>query len=71
MTEIEKCHCGQPLHYSSGNVENYVRMTIEKHGHYINVIHATTGKTYKVPRHYIALHGIKEENLHLYRFEEV
>lgn len=72
-TGMQKCHCGQPLHYSSKAkaIENYINDMCAKHGDYIDVTSMATGKTYKVQRHYIALHGIKGYELDNYGFEEV
>jgi len=55
MTKM--CHCGKPLHYSDPAAQEQVERMIKKLGEFIAV---TVGnKTYNVPRHYIALHGIK------------
>jgi hypothetical protein len=65
----KKCHCGQDLHYNDPNVENEVRQLIEKMGEFIKV---TVGnKTFKISRHYIALHGLKAEHIDKLGFEEV
>ena len=53
---MKLCHCGKPLHYSDPELEKQVDRLVAKLGEFIAV---TVGnKTYNVPRHYIALHGI-------------
>lgn len=69
MTEL--CHCGQPLHYTCKTTEKRVKTLIEGKGRYVAVTNIETMKTYKIDRHYIALHGIKGELLDTYGFEEV
>jgi hypothetical protein len=68
-----QCLCGQPLHYTDLAVLGAVNVLIQQHGWYVRVtlpdeVEATGfplpggrgGKvTYLVPRHYIALHGLK------------
>lgn len=66
-----KCHCGQPLHYIHKDIEDALNRDIAAHGDYINVTSRSTGKTYKVQRHYLALHGLKEQELPFLGFEEV
>lgn len=55
MTEM--CACGRPLHYT--DPENYrrVQKLVDDLGPNIRV--TTPSGTWVVPRHYIALHGIK------------
>ncbi len=65
-----RCHCGKPLHYIDEDVKRYVFLTIDKLGEYINVTDSS-GRTWRVQRHYIALHGIKEQELSTLGFEEV
>lgn len=65
------CHCGKPIHYTDKNIEKHVLELCAASGEYVNVTSCVTKKTYKVQRHYIALHGIKEHELHSYGFEEV
>lgn len=68
---VEKlCHCGKPLHYRNPFVEALTYALVEAKGEYVNVT-SSAGRTFRVQRHYIALHGIKEQELHTYGFEEV
>ncbi len=53
----ELCHCGKPLHYSDPHIERLVRRLIGIKGELIRV--TAGGRTWLVPRHYIALHGLK------------
>jgi hypothetical protein len=55
------CACGQPLHYSDPDTEFMVRELVRDLGE--NVIITTSQGVFHVPRHYIALHGIKEQEL--------
>lgn len=67
---IEKCWCGRPLHYSHDKEQQEVEEIIDRFGEYIS-IQVDTGKTYRVHRHYIALHGIKGKDLGSLGFQEV
>jgi hypothetical protein len=63
------CHCGRPLHYRDVKVHLAVKKLIDSLGEFVNV---TVGKsTWKVQRHYIALHGIKGSDLAKLGFERV
>lgn len=66
---MEMCHCGLPLHYQDKNIEAEMIKTVEEKGSHVPVI--ANGHTFMVPRHFIALHGIKARKLHLMGFEEV
>lgn len=65
-----KCHCGRDLHYSDKNVKAQVEDIIDRFGPYINIT-IVDGKTYRVQRHFIALHGIKGKDLANLGFKEV
>ena len=57
MIDIEYCPCGEPLHYLSLEAWESVNRLIVEHGYTINV---QVGEVaYAVPRHYIALHGLR------------
>lgn len=69
----EKCHCGLPLHYTDTGIEEYVRCMIKMYGEYV-VIQLVDGENeprYRVPRHYIALHGLKAAELDKLGFERI
>jgi len=51
------CACGKPLHYTNKKIEAQVRELVAQHGPNIPV--KIEGRTYLIPRHYIALHGLK------------
>jgi hypothetical protein len=53
----EMCHCGRPLHYSNPQTERVVREMVELHGEFL-IVETSAGR-WSVPRHYIALHGLK------------
>lgn len=66
MTE-ELCHCGKPLHYSDETVKKHICDLIKELGTHVQIV--CEGKTYRVPRHYIALHGINGKDLDKLGFE--
>lgn len=69
MTQIEKCHCGQPLHYTDSMHEQVVRRLIMTLGEHVKVTRGN--RSWLVSRHYIALHGLKAEDLPTLGFEEI
>jgi len=56
------CACGQPLHYSDPAIERAMLEIVENLGEHFTV-HRQAGGSYRVQRHYLALHGLKEEEL--------
>jgi hypothetical protein len=69
VTMTDKCHCGSELHYWCRETEIQMLNLVDKLGRFI---HVTVGdKTYKVDRHYIALHGITGADVPSLGFEEV
>jgi hypothetical protein len=69
MTADPRCLCGRPLHYKNAYERRQVERIIDRFGEFINV--KAGAKTYRVPRHYIALHGLKDKDLAALGFEEV
>lgn len=65
----EWCHCGEKLHYSNPDDEADMKRIIAKRGEFITV--TVNGRSWKVPRHYIALHGLKGYELPALGFEEI
>ncbi len=65
----ERCACGRPLHYSDPRVEALVRDLVARLGPTMPV--STGGRTWLVPRHYIALHGLNADELPRLGFTEV
>ena len=63
------CHCGKPLHYTDADVERAMWRLIALKGERIKV--TVGGRSWLVPRHYIALHGLKAWELPFLGFEEV
>lgn len=63
------CHCGKPLHYSDKTLQDKVQKICNELGDFIEV-HTPRG-SWKVQRHYMALHGIREEELPSLGFERV
>ena len=72
MSEI--CACGRELHYNDPAKQKMVETLIKEVGS-SNVLITTNNKTYSVPRHYIALHGLKASELPIlatqYNFREI
>ena len=62
MTEYsdvpELCPCGEPLHYRRPESQAKVEDLIAKLGSNVE-IRLPSGKGWMVPRHYIALHGVR------------
>ena len=69
MNTTEMCHCGRPLHYTDPKAEYLIRAMIKTLGPDIPVTVAE--RTWLVPRHYIALHGLKAQEIHLLGFREI
>lgn len=65
-----RCHCGKLLHYSDINTQRRIEEIVERFGPYIDVV-VDGGRTYRVQRHYIALHGINGKSLGRLGFQEV
>lgn len=59
----EMCACGKPLHYTDPEIEMAVRVLVEAIGETANVSLTGGGPSWRVPRHYIALHGLKGADL--------
>jgi hypothetical protein len=68
--ENKMCYCGKPLHYNSRDVGMMVEGFVQKLGEFIP-IETPDGMRYKVPRHYIALHGIRTHELKGLGFEVI
>lgn len=71
---MKMCACGRPLHYSDPNVRRHVERLIRMLGENARVRRMGDKRVWLVPRHYIALHGLKAEDLgtdKLPKFEEV
>lgn len=63
------CHCGKPLHYTDPAARSQVEQLIKQLGEFIEV--HVNGITWRVPRHYIALHGIKGADVSTLGFQRV
>lgn len=64
------CHCGRPLHYQSASAEALVTTIVNTLGPHI-VVSDSSGRRFLVPRHYIALHGLRQSELATLGFAEV
>lgn len=72
MDAVKLCACGQPLHYTDPNVQFFIEKLCEMYGERIKV--SCMGRSWMVPRHYLALHYVRGEELGtpaLPEFEEV
>jgi hypothetical protein len=63
------CHCGLPLHYTDPEVQQQVEALIQISGEFIDV--SVNGETWRVSRHYIALHGLKGADVSKLGFQRV
>lgn len=66
----ELCHCGQPLHYTDPEVEREVRRMVADLGEFTTITVEGLG-SWRVQRHYIALHGVIGHELPTLGFEPV
>lgn len=55
------CPCGKPLHYKEPSSRTIVEKFIREHG--ATVVVVTKDGSWLVPRHFIALHGVKSIDL--------
>lgn len=67
MTSL--CFCGKPLHYSNPDAEEYMHALVRALGPEIMV--RVGRRAFMVPRHYIALHGLKGAEVDKMGFVEV
>jgi hypothetical protein len=65
----ELCHCGQPVHYTDPAARRFVELMIETCGPTVRV--TVEGRTFLVPRHYLALHGLEGSDVPSLGFSEV
>ncbi len=66
---MANCHCGKPLHYANPVVQGMVERMVAELGETVTV--QMDGRKWKVPRHFIALHGLKGYEIHRLGFQEV
>jgi hypothetical protein len=69
MSEQTMCACGRPLHYRDPLLQEFVQRMVDELGENIRV--TTRERTWLVPRHYLALHGLKAWELEKLGFPEV
>lgn len=69
MSEDTMCACGKPLHYCDPEIRSMVEKVIASAGENMKV--HLDGRTWMVPRHYIALHGLKAKELPSLGFPEI
>jgi hypothetical protein len=69
MSNQKMCHCGRPLHYTNPKLQELTQKFVEELGEYIPV--HWNGRVFLVQRHFIALHGIKAQELPNLGFQEV
>lgn len=56
------CACGEKLHYTDPEKAKRVQELVDQLGEFIEVVDSKH-RRFRVQRHYIALHGIKEVDL--------
>ena len=69
MAEDEVCACGRPLHYVNAAHRRWVEEQIRLLGKDVTV--RVGARSWMVPRHYIALHGLAARELPTLGFPEV
>ena len=57
----ERCACGRPLHYRDPLLRALMDRMVAECGPTIHI--STGGRTWKVQRHWLALHGLKATEL--------
>jgi hypothetical protein len=57
------CSCGEGLHYQSDESRRIMMMLVEALGSTVPVRVLGEGDRFDVPRHYIALHGLRASEL--------
>lgn len=62
------CWCGERLHYEYPHVQLSMEKVCHEKGEWATIV--VPRGVYRVPRHYIALHGLDYERLHEYGFEQ-
>lgn len=67
--ETVRCHCGELLHYNDKFLEIQIKELVALKGRYVRV--AVGDDEWLVCRHYIALHGIKAQELPTLGFAKV
>jgi len=63
------CACGKPLHYTNPLLQAIVQDFVNRLGENIRI--TVRDRSWMVPRHYIALHGVKAQELETLGFPEV
>ena len=66
---MEMCHCGKPLHYTDPKALDFVNEMIRLKGP--NLVVTVNGRSWIVPRHYLALHGLKGSEVASLGFPEI
>lgn len=62
-TMIDMCDCGEPLHYRDDSLRQQMDAIVRGRGDRVVVTLTPSARSFSVQRHYIALHGIKGEDL--------
>jgi hypothetical protein len=55
------CACGRPLHYTDAAMQAKVQALVDRLGPDVTV--TVEDRSWRVPRHYIALHGLRAADL--------
>ena len=63
------CACGRPLHYADPFLRKLVQEWVDELGESMPV--HVGGRAWMIPRHYIALHGLKAAEIEKLGFPEV
>jgi hypothetical protein len=53
------CACGKPLHYNDPQIQELMEGHVAKLGECVEIKVLGSGRRFMVPRHYVALHGVR------------
>lgn len=67
---MPQCGCGRPIHYTDGRIAAAMMELVEQVGEFVTVQVAGLG-SWRVSRHYIALHGLIAADLPASTFEKL
>ena len=69
MSEQKMCACGRPLHYRNPQIQAAMQEMVDNFGENIKV--TVFNRSWMVPRHFIALHGLSAQDLPSLGFPEI
>lgn len=64
------CHCGKSLHYKDKQMQALVQKWVDKLGEFV-IVRDAQNRGWLIQRHYIALHGLRSQQLSELGFEQL